>query len=351
MQLKTVPTKSQQIADLIEGEIKAGILQPGARLYSMRNLCERFSVSIAVINSAYNILENKKLIFRQTGKGTFVSDKISKANKIFGVITSWGMTHSEGYFEGMFQAANSKGCVTIPTTLHQTESRQAAIDRLVSQKPDAIFIDLEAERFALPEVTERLGEIPVCYVNRWEWELPFPEYGVLTDYRSMYIDAFQRLRSNGHQRIVFLGHRAEPRPFLKKDLEACAEHFDIKFPSYEFEYLHFEDFIEDPARIDRIFGNPQDYPTALFGRSDYIIFDFVTKLNARYLHTKGLELIGCFNTAWSHTPNMEFASYVVDFERMWSTAMDKFSSGKAGIEWIAPELKSIADKSLKIVNI
>ena len=349
MKLITAPTKSQQIADIIENEINAGILSRGSRLYSMRNLTEKFSVSIAVINSAYNILEKKKLIYRHGGKGTYVSEDIDRKQKVFGLLTTWSQKHSEGYFESLFKAAEENDCVVIPVTA-KPSSWQAGVKRMLTQNPTAVLVDLDAEHFSLKLILESMENRPVCFVNRWEWTETKPQYGVFTDYDGMVTDAVGRLRDNGHKRIAFLGHKPEPLPFLKNELDICAAKSGLTCPSYEFEYLCFEDFQNNPNRVKRIFENV-DYPTAIIARADSIIPNFVSQLRIKYPHVKELELIGGFNTLWSHMPGMEFDSYAIDFEKMWTLALNKFIGDKPKIEICMPHLDSVKDRKIKKLSV
>ena len=349
MKLITAPTKSQQIADIIENEINAGILPRGSRLYSMRNLTEKFSVSIAVINSAYNILEEKKLIYRHGGKGTYVSKDAGKTQKVFGLITTWSQYHSEGYFESLFKVAEDNDCVVIPITV-KPSSWQTGVKRLLTQNPTAVLVDLDAEHFSLKPVIESMENLPICFVNRWEWTEANQQYGVFTDYCGMITDALGRLRDKGHKRITFLGHKSEPLPFLKKELDICAKHFGLTCPSYEFEYLCFEDFRNNPDRIKRVYENA-DYPTAILARADSIIPNFVSQLRIKYPHIKELELVGGFNTSWSHMPGMEFDSYVIDFEKMWRLALNKFADDRPKIEKCMPYLDSVQNKKLEPLSL
>lgn len=350
MKLITAPTKSQQIADIIENEINTGLIPQGARLYSMRTLTEKFSVSIAVINSAYNILEHKGLIYRHGGKGTYVSNNLAGKQKVFGLVTTWSQSHSEGYFESLFKAAEDCGCVVVPVTV-KPDGWRSSVQRMLTQNPTAVLVDLEAQNFSLNEVMNSLGSLPVCFVNRWEWTVGMPEYGVFTDYCGMLTEGLGRLLKNGHKRVAFLGHKTEPLPFLQHDLDVCASKFGLKCPSYKVEYLCFEDFQNRPDRVKRIFGS-EDYPTAIFARADSIIFSFVTQLRAHYPHIKELELIGAFNTSWSHMPGMEFDSYVIDFEKMWTMALDKFKQDTPKIEKCMPHLALGQDKKIEnsVVN-
>jgi GntR family transcriptional regulator len=62
-----------QIAEKIEAQIEAGLLQPGERLESEHKLCARLAVSRITIRLAIQELAQKGLIEKRQGKGTFVT--------------------------------------------------------------------------------------------------------------------------------------------------------------------------------------------------------------------------------------------------------------------------------------
>jgi len=83
MNLQTEKAKSQQIAETLEKEILHGDLTPGARIQSVRALADSFKVSIKVIQTVFDILEQKELIERRHGSGTFVKEiKASQRERI-----------------------------------------------------------------------------------------------------------------------------------------------------------------------------------------------------------------------------------------------------------------------------
>lgn len=73
MKIVTSAPKSKQIADLLEGEIISGKLQPNSRLCSIRTLMDKFSVGKNVVHGAFNILKGKKIIRMEHGRGSFVN--------------------------------------------------------------------------------------------------------------------------------------------------------------------------------------------------------------------------------------------------------------------------------------
>ena len=62
-----------QIMDNIRGQITAGILQPGDKLPSVRELAAQLSINPNTIQRAYRELEAEGWIVSVTGKGSFVS--------------------------------------------------------------------------------------------------------------------------------------------------------------------------------------------------------------------------------------------------------------------------------------
>lgn len=66
-------TKSRRIANLLEAEIRSGVLHKGAALSSEKTLVERFSVSRTTVRKALEILTAKDLIRTRSGIGSFVT--------------------------------------------------------------------------------------------------------------------------------------------------------------------------------------------------------------------------------------------------------------------------------------
>jgi len=79
-----------QLAEALEGEIRNGRLKSGARLPSEPALCERYGISRTTVRQALARLEQRGLIARRKGQGTFVES---------GPPGLWLLQSSEGFFQ------------------------------------------------------------------------------------------------------------------------------------------------------------------------------------------------------------------------------------------------------------
>ena len=62
----------EQIADAFRRQIEAGVLKPGDKLPSVRELSARLTINPNTIQRSYRELENQGLIRSEPGKGSFV---------------------------------------------------------------------------------------------------------------------------------------------------------------------------------------------------------------------------------------------------------------------------------------
>jgi GntR family transcriptional regulator len=69
---KSVAPRYRQLVDDITNDIRDGVLLPGQKLPSTKELCDQYSVSATVINQAVLVLESRNLIEGVPGVGRFV---------------------------------------------------------------------------------------------------------------------------------------------------------------------------------------------------------------------------------------------------------------------------------------
>ena len=353
MKLITAPSKCKQVADFIEKEILSGKLRPGARLYSMRELCRKFNSTVTVIDSAYDTLEKKGLIQRFPRKGVFVAKKQNTAEKKYGLITNVGVKTRPNYHEALFRLLSKSGGSVMPAVLDARKNWLKDIDRLVDDEPSIILIDLEAAFFELDELMEHLGDIPHLFINRWEWDAPLPENGVFIDYKRGYELALRYLIQKGHQRILFVGYEEQPHKSTEMYLREVAKNMGIKFPGPQLEYIYGYSFAIDLENTtEYIKNNP---PTALISRSDEILFSFMSMLRLFLPDiAENMELVGFHNIIYSNIPGHEFSTFAVNYDLFWQKVLDRFNPEKkaiSGVDLIVPEFiireKTILHKTRK----
>lgn len=68
----------QQIADDLRSQIESGLIKPGQRLPSTRELMERYEVANQTVQSAMRILRGEDLVHSVAGRGIFVREDISE---------------------------------------------------------------------------------------------------------------------------------------------------------------------------------------------------------------------------------------------------------------------------------
>ncbi|NLY26227.1 MAG: FadR family transcriptional regulator [Alcaligenaceae bacterium] len=66
------------IIDWLKNEIDQGHLEPGAKLLSEKQLCERFGVSRSVVREALSQLKSEGLVNAYQGRGVFVAERGSR---------------------------------------------------------------------------------------------------------------------------------------------------------------------------------------------------------------------------------------------------------------------------------
>lgn len=67
-----VEPKYQALVDALHQDIEAGILAPGTRLPTQRELSSRLGIAIGTVSRAYSIAERRGIVSGEVGRGTFV---------------------------------------------------------------------------------------------------------------------------------------------------------------------------------------------------------------------------------------------------------------------------------------
>src|SRR5882672_1788053 len=64
--------KYQALLDALQADIEAGVLAPGTRLPTQRELASRLGIAIGTVSRAYALAEERGIVSGEVGRGTFV---------------------------------------------------------------------------------------------------------------------------------------------------------------------------------------------------------------------------------------------------------------------------------------
>ncbi len=337
---------SHTLAAKLVREINGGSLKPGEKLAGLRETAQRHKVSLATVRHSFKLLAKDGFIIAQHGSGTFVNPAMKfKGTKLVALLTSYHKQDIEGYFEPLFEVANSFDALPMISTCEASDSLLDKIRKMTAREPDLLLVDVQAKDFPLNALMKSMAGTQHCFVNRWEWHDVKPENAVLVDYTAAYTQVFRMLLDKGHKHIVFAGNNQKARLFLRERLALAAESAGLKFPSRELEYIGMKDHAEnliDSKSPDllRIFGDRKRIPTAMVAHNDYVAYRMQEILRNFDSGTADIETIGFFDTKWSKQPGREFSTFAVDYADMWQKAFSTLKHDSAhgdNVQWTIPK--------------
>jgi GntR family transcriptional regulator len=97
------PSLADQVLQILLDRIKDGVYPPGEKLPPENELIEEFRISRATLRSAYAKMEERNLIQRRQGIGTFVSRQLDIANPLMESIDFNDRIRLQGYQPGFIQ--------------------------------------------------------------------------------------------------------------------------------------------------------------------------------------------------------------------------------------------------------
>lgn len=320
-------TKTEQITEILEKDIFSGKYKPGQKIPSLRTLSEQLGVSTMVMHQAAKELEERGLLLRVPRSGLFIPEQ-KLQNDLCGFITSILMGNMENYYESFMQCSAKARC-----TIMAVPGELDAIKGMLEKKPRRIYIDLGGKDYSRNEIQRIMEGQEVIFCNRYEYEQPLPESGVLTDWTKITEMTLRYFLEKGHKKILFVSHDQEIRTFKRYEMEQAAKRTGLHFDTPEFQWCSCDDFQTNPERVIRIFK--EDPPTAVFARGDNPLFEFTKKVSLFFPDAPKPERIGAFNTYWSNQRGQEFSSWRWDWMKFWEMV---FNHKKKNVEWYCPEL-------------
>jgi GntR family transcriptional regulator, arabinose operon transcriptional repressor len=199
-----------KIANEIKLAIKQGVLVPGQPLPSENTLASEYGISRSSVRSALSLLEDKNLIFKKPGKGTFVRDntepkaskhKVKIHNLAFegfqeGLSPSVvGYFYSNIIYSSMLKAAEKRNCrITSISANHVPLLSDGMADSLLT-------LFGESEKYDIYRYLHKNNVYPLLF-NRIV-DIEGISY-VAVDYLKAAKQGMNRLLYKGHKRIAWV---------------------------------------------------------------------------------------------------------------------------------------------------
>ena len=105
LNLTRQPSLTDQVLHILLDRIKDGVYPPGEQLPPENELIEEFRISRATLRSAYAKMEERNLIQRRQGIGTFVSSQLNIANPLMEAIDFNDRISLQGFEPGFEQVS------------------------------------------------------------------------------------------------------------------------------------------------------------------------------------------------------------------------------------------------------
>ncbi|ACL70255.1 GntR family transcriptional regulator [Halothermothrix orenii] len=289
----------KQIEDIIINKIKDGILKPGKALPSERELGKELEVSRLTVRKAIQELEQKGILYKIQGKGTFVNDRKKAGehgNKI-GVISHLYkgvfMEILEGIEEGLesesyeYLLRNSQNDYKKEENIIQAMKEEGVSGFIISpvedQKDSNVIFNLKAEGYPIVLIDRKL--------NYCETDC------VLSDNIDGGFKATEYLIKLGHSRIAFLTYEFRKTSSVRDRIKGYR--YALKLNQLELDERLLFSYNKDLSREEKnkILYNfiKENKPTAIIGVHNDVALDVVKMCRANNISIPEDISIICFD--------------------------------------------------------
>ncbi|MFA5447575.1 MAG: GntR family transcriptional regulator [Sphaerochaeta sp.] len=204
--------KYMSIVNWTIAQVSEGNFLPGARFLSEHQLTQRFSCSRQTVRRALEVLEQRGVVKRIQGSGTFISDSAQyptsdqPRSMTVGLIVTYMDTYIfPSVVRGVGDVLSKQGYgMQLSWTDNSVAGESAALRMMMDKQLDGLII--EPTRSALPcansDLYHLLSEqgIPVVFIDSYYPELPFPHVA-LDDIQAGWM-ATDHLIGRGHRHIA-----------------------------------------------------------------------------------------------------------------------------------------------------
>jgi DNA-binding LacI/PurR family transcriptional regulator len=206
-----------QIQNLIQEEIAAGVLKPGASVYSEHELAAQLDVSRLTVRRAYSEMAKRRILYSIHGKGTFVSETaLSAAPALRAATEQRGLTIAVVFPEvshffgpvlhALEEEARMRGMQINLVFNSSVRAENEALDRVLANNEIggliiSPFRQTKSRNYQKYNEILRAG-IPTVMVGKPPFHLHFDS--VYCDDVVATYDLITDLIARGHRRIVWL---------------------------------------------------------------------------------------------------------------------------------------------------
>ncbi|MBZ0293673.1 MAG: GntR family transcriptional regulator [Anaerolineae bacterium] len=295
-----------QLLDELRHKIMSGLLKPNEQLPGEWELVNSLNISRATIQRAWQSAQDEGLIYRITGKGTFVAEPISRysgRNAIGFIIPEYRGTFAMSLLSGAERMLRKAGyAVQFASTDREISEENRLLQKLVEDDVCGVILVPVHSSFQERVLASKELSIPIVQMDRPMNGVALP--CVTSNNYMGGLQAMNHLVDLGHRHILFVA-----RPHL--DLWPVAERYrayqyslrrigieplepllvggDTELSSYE-AYLQQNDEEIAPL-IERL--QQANRPTAIFAVNDWIALRVYRAAELLGLHIpKDLSLVG-----------------------------------------------------------
>lgn len=273
-----------QLLDELRHKILSGELQPHDRLPGEWELVKRLDISRATIQRAWQSAQEEGLIYRVTGKGTFVAEatarETTERSAVGFVIPEYRGTFAMALLSGAERVLRREGYhVQFASTDRSIEEENRLIRDFIDDGIGGIILVPSRGSLQGRMLGELTSTIPIVLMDRPINGLVLP--CISSNNYAGGLQAMEHLIELGHRRIIFVArphmdlwsvaerYRAYADVMRRNQLTAEEPFFiggDNEMSSYE-AYLSEHDS-DIAALVDRL--KSSDRPTAIFAVNDWI---------------------------------------------------------------------------------
>ncbi len=317
--------KYSQLKEIIREKIKKKELKPLDKIPSEEDIANDYEVSRGTVRQALAELMNEGIIYREQGRGTFVSDRKRRRTFTLGFIVP---DIANPFFSELARVIQKEAQkleynVLYYNTADNLSQEEKSLKMLIKKRVDGVIIIpilKQKEKKVLQKLKE--NEIPFVYLNRYLDEPP-SDY-VIIDNAYGVKKAVEYLISLGHQRIgcissqpftKIIAQRLKGYRYALKEHNLTVKDSLIKISSHRYGEGGYE-------ALNKLLSL-EDRPTAIFATND------ITAIGAlRAAKDKGinipdeLSIVGFDNIEASTYLEVPLTTISQPAERMGKIALD-----------------------------